>query len=239
MATGIPFFDHPILNSPYECPSKHWELDPDGQPTQQVFSGRREAKFVTPIPKPRKRTGRGSQAKLALEDENGLGLNLSSDEQEYNTAPHPQRASGEGECVATASKRERLGSYTGNRPAAPALAALRFSEHTSILLPGRGGGNEWLRSVAEPDWFARYGSRVENFNLPKTEVGRKQLATVICLDGRKLLNAVGGTEARLGLASLPEVLLLERVWEEQFVEDGGGQPCLRDVDRMKSPAELT
>lgn len=50
---------------------------------------------------------------------------------------------------------------------------------------------EWLRVVAEPDWFTRYGSRVENFTLPKTEAGRKQLAAVICLDGRKLLNAVG------------------------------------------------
>jgi len=28
-----PFFDHPILNSPYEAPSRHWELDDQGQPT--------------------------------------------------------------------------------------------------------------------------------------------------------------------------------------------------------------
>lgn len=28
-----PFFDHPILNSPYERPSRHWELDEFGQPT--------------------------------------------------------------------------------------------------------------------------------------------------------------------------------------------------------------
>lgn len=26
-----PFFDRPILNSPYERPSRHWELDTDGQ----------------------------------------------------------------------------------------------------------------------------------------------------------------------------------------------------------------
>ena len=50
-----PFFDHPILNSPYECPTKHWELDPDGQPTQQVKPTRRRAEFITPIPKPKKR----------------------------------------------------------------------------------------------------------------------------------------------------------------------------------------
>ncbi len=97
---------------------------------------------------------------------------------------------------------------------------------------------EWLRAVAEPDWFARYGSRVENFSLPKTEAGRKQLAAVICLDGRKLLHAVGEADARFRLAALPSVQLLERIWKEQFIDDGDGQPCLRDVDRMKSPAEL-
>jgi hypothetical protein len=26
-----PFFDHPILNSPYESPRRHWELDASGQ----------------------------------------------------------------------------------------------------------------------------------------------------------------------------------------------------------------
>jgi type III restriction enzyme len=45
-----PFFDHPILNSPYEYPVKHWELDEAGQPTQKVIDQRRRAKFITPIP---------------------------------------------------------------------------------------------------------------------------------------------------------------------------------------------
>ena len=30
-----PFFDRPILNSPYEYPRRHWELDDDGQPTRR------------------------------------------------------------------------------------------------------------------------------------------------------------------------------------------------------------
>ena len=97
---------------------------------------------------------------------------------------------------------------------------------------------DWLRAVAEADWFTRYGSRVENFTLPKTEAGRKQLAAVIGLDGRKLLHAVGQADARFEMAALPAVQLLERVWAEQFIDDGGGRPCLREVDRMKSPAEL-
>jgi type III restriction enzyme len=47
-----PFFEHPILNSPYGCPSRHWELDQQGQPTQQILERRRRAEFITPIPKP-------------------------------------------------------------------------------------------------------------------------------------------------------------------------------------------
>jgi hypothetical protein len=53
-----PFFDHPILNSPYEIPKRHWELDKDGQPTQQVLETRRRAEFITPVPKPKKRRRR-------------------------------------------------------------------------------------------------------------------------------------------------------------------------------------
>jgi type III restriction enzyme len=49
-----PFFDHPILNSPYVYPARHWELDEDDQPTQQIKNSRRSAEFITPIPKPRK-----------------------------------------------------------------------------------------------------------------------------------------------------------------------------------------
>ena len=49
------FFEKPILNSPYHYPSRHWELDPDGQPTNRIIERRRTADFVTPVPKPKKR----------------------------------------------------------------------------------------------------------------------------------------------------------------------------------------
>ena len=38
-----PFFDHPILNSPYECPMRYWELNEAGQPTQKIIERRRSA----------------------------------------------------------------------------------------------------------------------------------------------------------------------------------------------------
>ena len=49
------FFDRPILNSPYEYPSRHWELDETGQPTSRILDHRRRVSFITPIPKPKKR----------------------------------------------------------------------------------------------------------------------------------------------------------------------------------------
>ena len=47
------FFGRPILNSPYEYPSRHWELDRAGQPTGQIVNERRDASFLTPIPTPK------------------------------------------------------------------------------------------------------------------------------------------------------------------------------------------
>ncbi len=78
------FFSHPILNSPYKYPSKHWELDKDGQPTQNILDRRRPAEFITPIPKPRRRRAEepGIPAQLAMVLDEGRGL--STAEQHYD-----------------------------------------------------------------------------------------------------------------------------------------------------------
>ena len=57
MATTAAFFEQPILNSPYEYPFRHWELDPSGQPTNRILPERRKVAFITPIPKPKKQKG--------------------------------------------------------------------------------------------------------------------------------------------------------------------------------------
>lgn len=62
------FFEKPILNSPYEYPARHWELDSSGQPTQKIVEARRRAEFITPIPKPKKRKGKPEQAELDIAD---------------------------------------------------------------------------------------------------------------------------------------------------------------------------
>ena len=72
------FFEQPILNSPYAYPSRHWELDASGQPTEQVVTRRRIAEFITPIPKPKKRKKQAQQEIVFNE-----AAELSSGEQQY------------------------------------------------------------------------------------------------------------------------------------------------------------
>jgi type III restriction enzyme len=66
------FFERPILNSPYEPPERHWELDENGQPTQKIVENRRRADFVTPIPKPKKRKRGAAQQVLITDDGDGI-----------------------------------------------------------------------------------------------------------------------------------------------------------------------
>ena len=75
-----PFFERPILNSPYDYPSRHWELDETGQPTQQIIETRRRAEFITPIPKPKKRKGASKQESLLFDE----GKGLSTKDQQYD-----------------------------------------------------------------------------------------------------------------------------------------------------------
>jgi len=75
-----PFFDHPILNSPYEYPRRHWELDSSGQPTQRIVDSRRRAEFITPISKPKKRKKSKQQDEMVFDE----GKGLSTKEQQYD-----------------------------------------------------------------------------------------------------------------------------------------------------------
>ncbi len=72
------FFSQPILNSPYEYPGRHWELDGSGQPTNVIKAMRRSAEFITPIPRPKKKRA-PKQRELELTD----GEDFKADSQQY------------------------------------------------------------------------------------------------------------------------------------------------------------
>ena len=62
------FFDRPVLNSPYEYPARHWELDESGQPTGHIL-GRR---YLDHLAAANERANPGL-VRLALELATGAG----------------------------------------------------------------------------------------------------------------------------------------------------------------------
>ncbi|MFW6028498.1 MAG: restriction endonuclease, partial [bacterium] len=79
-----PFYEQPILNSPYHPPTRHHALDEEGRPLDRApMDGRRRSKYVTPVPKARRRRRGGAASQAAFDlDEGGDGQG-----QGYNPAP--------------------------------------------------------------------------------------------------------------------------------------------------------
>ncbi len=64
---SIPFYDEPILNSPYHIPARHHALDKEGQPLERPpIEGRRRCGYVAPVPGARKRKQAGSESQASL-----------------------------------------------------------------------------------------------------------------------------------------------------------------------------
>jgi transposase len=65
----------------------------------------------------------------------------------------------------------------------------------------------WVQTLAPPEWYERYGHRVENYQRPKPATARKALAAVIGAEGPVLLQAIDAAsepQSRyIGLAKTP------------------------------------
>ncbi len=75
---------------------------------------------------------------------------------------------------------------------------------------------EWLAQIAHPDWFDRYGKRVEEYRLPKGEDARRELAEIIGVDGMILMDAVYSADSPDWLREIPAVETLRRAWVHQY-----------------------
>jgi len=96
---------------------------------------------------------------------------------------------------------------------------------------------DWLRSIAPIAWYERYGSRVENYGLPKTEAARRELAAAIAADGQLLLQTIDAAVEQPWLQQIPAVQVLRQVWAEQYVKEGG-RLRWREVKEIPIPAEM-
>lgn len=100
---------------------------------------------------------------------------------------------------------------------------------------------DWLRAVVQPAWFARYGRRVEEYNLPKNQDKRVTLARQIGADGILLLQALEGPTAPAAARNLLVVQTLRAVWRVHYVPDEKpprwrkAQDLPPVAERMQSP----
>jgi transposase len=96
---------------------------------------------------------------------------------------------------------------------------------------------DWLQTFAPPEWYERYGRRIENDHLPKSDEARQTLAATMGADGQSLLTAIDATPEPEWLGKVPAVQTLRRVWAEQYLETDGVLSW-RPVDDRPSPATL-
>jgi transposase len=75
---------------------------------------------------------------------------------------------------------------------------------------------EWLRAWVPKSWFEIYATRFDDYRLPEAKDKRIALAEQIGHDGRFLLSQLALPHAPQGLLDLPEVVVLQTVWQQQF-----------------------
>ena len=149
------FFDRPILNSPYLIPSRHWELDAEGQPTNGVIETRRRSDLITPVPKPKKRR------QIAAISLAGLRRRRRPLDQGAGIQPDPdhQRNPDLRRNLAQPAEPRPVARHAGDRPAPQTLAQPRLSGPQAFFCQIEAVETAiWLTEVAP-----KLGARGANF----------------------------------------------------------------------------
>jgi len=90
--------------------------------------------------------------------------------------------------------------------------AMRFAL-TSLAIEA----SDWLLAHSEPEWLDRYGHRIEESRLPRSQEDRQAVAEVIGQDGSNLLADIYAADAPALLQEVPAVQILRRIWLQNYV----------------------
>jgi transposase len=74
----------------------------------------------------------------------------------------------------------------------------------------------WLQSIVPPEWYERYGKRIEDTRLPREPAKREAYAQTIGEDGFALLDALDAAEVSPDLRALPSLDALRRTWHRHY-----------------------
>jgi transposase len=75
---------------------------------------------------------------------------------------------------------------------------------------------DWLSAHVEPEWFERYGRRIEDGRLPTGKAARIDYLKTVGADGLRLLSEIDDPETPHRIKDLAEADLLRRLWAQQF-----------------------
>jgi transposase len=90
--------------------------------------------------------------------------------------------------------------------------AMRFVLNSLAIVAG-----EWLLAHSDPEWVDRYGHRIEESRLPRSQEDREAVADLIGRDGSNLLADIYAADAPLFLREIPAVGILRRIWIQNYV----------------------
>ena len=104
-----------------------------------------------------------------------------------------------------------LGAITALNRLQLVLETMRHALNTlSVVAP------DWLLQHVAPDWLDRYGSRADDFHLPKKDTERLALTQTVGKDGFLLLEAIDDASAPVWLRQVPALRILRRVWVQNY-----------------------
>jgi transposase len=103
---------------------------------------------------------------------------------------------------------------------------------------------DWLREHADPEWFERYGRRIEDQRLPKGKEAREEYLKTVGADGLRLLRQLDAPYTPRSLGKLAEVEVLRQIWEQHYEQIDGEVWVLDPKERpegarrIESPYEV-
>lgn len=93
---------------------------------------------------------------------------------------------------------------------------MRFALNSLAVVAG-----DWLLEHSDESWLRRYGHRIEEKRLPKSQEDRLAAAEIIGQDGWKLLTDLFDPMAPGWLREIPAIDILRRIWIQNYrYEDG-------------------
>lgn len=103
---------------------------------------------------------------------------------------------------------------------------------------------DWLRSVADQEWFDRYGSWIEDSRLPSKQLlfmkaERVEYAKTVSKDGFALLRMLAAGEVPDVLATPPRLSILRKVWDRHYRPSEDGKACFIPAKELKPGLLMT